>query len=211
MNAEGMNKAVITSTPHGSVVIIWRATGQGPKIVRVLLSIPAKLAERRASELYPTARTTSCAEVDAVAAGIQRLLEGEPIEFSLNTAELSSCGEFQQRVLRAEHAIPRGSVSTYKLIATHLGVPGGARAVGNALANNPFPLIVPCHRAIRSDRSLGGYQGGLAMKRALLTKEGIAFDNSGRVECARFHYEEQGRTSRSSRPEGRMLLSNISV
>ena len=61
--------------------------------------------------------------------------------------------------------------------------------MGNALANNPFPLIVPCHRAIRSDRHLGGYQGGVKMKRALLEKEGIPFDDAGRVACAQFHYE----------------------
>jgi len=69
-----------------------------------------------------------------------------------------------------------------------MGVPGDARAVGNALATNPFPLIVPCHRAIRSDCGLGGYQGGLDMKRSLLSKEGIAFDDSGRVQCSRFYY-----------------------
>jgi methylated-DNA-[protein]-cysteine S-methyltransferase len=91
--------------------------------------------------------------------------------------------------LRAEHGIPRGSVSTYQLIAAHLGRPKGGRAVGNALANNPFPIIIPCHRAFRSDRSLGGYQGGLAMKRALLEKEGIGFDRTGRVQAMRWHYE----------------------
>jgi methylated-DNA-[protein]-cysteine S-methyltransferase len=61
--------------------------------------------------------------------------------------------------------------------------------VGNALANNPFPLIVPCHRAIRSDGHVGGYQGGPEMKRALLKNEGITIDQLGRVECPRFHYE----------------------
>jgi len=192
-----MNKKIITSTPHGSAVIIWSAAGQGPKILRVLLSKPAICAESRASELYPDTRTSSCAEVDAVASGVKKLLGGDSIEFSLDVADLSSCGEFQQRVLRAEHAIPRGSVSTYKLIAAHLGKPNGARAVGNALANNPFPLIVPCHRAIRSDRNLGGYQGGLEMKRALLTREGITFDNSGRVECIRFHYNVSASTTRN--------------
>lgn len=191
-----MNKKTISTTPHGPAVIIWDTAGRGVKIARVLLSKPLAPATKRASELYPAARESSCAEIDAVASGICRLLEGEPIDFPLDIADLDSCGEFQRRVLRAEHAIPRGSVSTYKLIAAHLGVPGGARAVGNALANNPFPLIVPCHRAIRSDRTLGGYQGGLEMKRALLEKEGITFDNSGRVECSRFYYE-----SRTSRQE----------
>jgi len=60
--------------------------------------------------------------------------------------------------------------------------------VGNALATNPFPLIVPCHRAVRSDGSLGGFQGGPAMKRALLEREGIAFDRAGRAAVPRFHY-----------------------
>jgi methylated-DNA-[protein]-cysteine S-methyltransferase len=193
-NAKDMNKKIVKSTPFGDVGIIWTTIGRGPTIIRVLLSKPVLSAERRVSELYPNVRTASCAEINAVASGIRRLLQGDSVEFSLDIADLSLCGEFQQRVLRAEHGIPRGNVSTYRLIATHLGKPNGARAVGNALANNPFPLIVPCHRAIRSDRHLGGYQGGLEMKRALLTKEGITFDNIGRVKCSRFHYEHQGRT-----------------
>ena len=99
--------------------------------------------------------------------------------------------------MRAEHAIPRGSVSTYGLIAAHVGVPGGARAVGNALASNPFPLIVPCHRAIRSDLHIGGFQSGTEMKRALLEKEGIIFDEAGRVICKRLHYGKNGNLYKS--------------
>ncbi|MHA1663588.1 MAG: methylated-DNA--[protein]-cysteine S-methyltransferase, partial [Candidatus Thorarchaeota archaeon] len=56
------------------------------------------------------------------------------------------------------------------------------RAVGNALARNPFPIIVPCHRAIRSDRTLGGFQGGLKMKRRILEMEGVEFDSTSRVK-----------------------------
>ena len=183
-----MNKTTIQSTPYGPAVIIWRASESSAKIVRVLLSNPAASATERVSELYPDTHESSCEEIDSMSSAICRFLEGEPIDFSLGIADLSVCGEFQQRALRAEHAIPRGRVSTYKLIAAHLGVPGGARAVGNALANNPFPLIVPCHRAIRSDYGLGGYQGGLDMKRALLSKEGVAFDRSGRAIWPHFHY-----------------------
>ena len=141
--------------------------------------------------MYPQIKRSSCTDIDDVAAGITSVLRGGVVDFSLNVADMSRCGEFQQRVLRAEHAIPRGSVSTYRLIAQHLGKKNGARAVGNALAKNPFPLIVPCHRAIRSDRSLGGYQGGLDMKRFLLEREGIRFDDAGRVQRLRFHYELQ--------------------
>jgi methylated-DNA-[protein]-cysteine S-methyltransferase len=184
-----MNRKIIKSTPFGPVGVIWTGLNDKPEIVRILLSKPGLSAQDQVSELYPNSQPSSCAEIDDVTIAIKGLLEGEEIEFSLDIADLSLCTEFQQLVLRAEHRIPRGSISTYQLIAKYLGKRNGARAVGNALANNPFPLIVPCHRAIRSDRHLGGYQGGLEMKRALLEKEGIPFDDTGRVACAQFHYE----------------------
>jgi methylated-DNA-[protein]-cysteine S-methyltransferase len=184
-----MNTKIITATPFGSVAIIWTDTGDIPKIVRVLLSTPGLSAEQQVSELFPQINRTSCRDIDDVAAGIASMLNGADVDFSLDVADLSLCSEFQQGVLHAEHAIPRGRVSTYRLIAKQVGKGNGARAVGSALAKNPFPLIVPCHRAIRSDRTLGGYQGGLEMKRVLLEQEGIRFDDSGRVRCLRFHYE----------------------
>ena len=184
-----MNRQIIKSTPFGSVGVIWTGLNNNPKIVRILLSKPGLSAEDQVPKLYPNSQVSSCAEIDDVASAIKGLLEGVEIEFSLDVVDLSLCTEFQQVVLRAEHRIPRGSISTYQLIAEYLGKKNGARAVGNALANNPFPLIVPCHRAIRSDRHLGGYQGGLEMKRALLEKEGISFDDTGRVAYKQFHYE----------------------
>ncbi|MFH1312705.1 MAG: methylated-DNA--[protein]-cysteine S-methyltransferase [Candidatus Eisenbacteria bacterium] len=183
-----MNGKTIRKTPYGPVAVIWSGSGGNARIVRVLLSKSGLSAQDRVFELYPNSRAVSCAEIDAVATSIRRFLEGEEIEFSLDVADLSLCSEFQQRVLRAEHGIPRGSVSTYQLIAAYLGKRNGARAVGNALATNPFPIIVPCHRAVRSDRHIGGYQGGPEMKRALLKKEGIRFDSAGRVASMRFHY-----------------------
>jgi methylated-DNA-[protein]-cysteine S-methyltransferase len=167
---------------------MWTGPDDDPKIVRIVLSKPGLSAEDQVSESHLNSRTSSCANIDDVAVKIQRLFTGEAIDFSLDLVDLSLCSGFQQRVLRSEHRIPRGRVSSYQLIAEHLGKRKGARAVGNALASNPFPLIVPCHRAIRSDRYLGGYQGGLVMKRALLELEGIPFDDAGRVTCGLFHY-----------------------
>ena len=183
-----MNKKIITKTPFGTVCVVWSVSNNMPLIVHVLLSRPGLSAENQASELYPNSRTSSCKEIDEIASSIRAFLEGEDVKFSLNIVDLSQCTKFQQSVLRAEHAIPRGRVSTYGLIAAHVGVPGGARAVGNALANNPFPIIMPCHRAIRSDLHLGGFQSGTEMKRALLEMEGIIFDEAGRVICKRLHY-----------------------
>jgi len=188
-NIQNMNRKIIKSTPFGSVGILWTDLNDNPKIVRILLSKPGLSAEDQVTGLYPNSQASSCAEIDDIATAIKGLLEGEEIDFLLDIADLSLCTEFQQLVLRAEHMIPRGSISTYQLIAEYLGKRNGARAVGNALANNPFPLIVPCHRAVRSDRYLGGYQGGLEMKRALLEKEGIPFDEAGRVSGMQFHYK----------------------
>jgi methylated-DNA-[protein]-cysteine S-methyltransferase len=60
--------------------------------------------------------------------------------------------------------------------------------VGGALGRNPFPIIIPCHRAVRSDGQLGGYRGGVAMKRALLEMEGVEISPTGKVLTDRFYY-----------------------
>jgi len=79
---------------------------------------------------------------------------------------------FNLKVLRATAKIPYGKMSTYKTMATQAGSPRAARAAGNALHNNPIPLVVPCHRVIGSGGSLVGYGGGLPMKEFLLKLEG---------------------------------------
>jgi len=130
----------------------------------------------------------TCPPITEVGERIQGFLQGEDVGFELDIIALERCSEFQQRVLLAEHAIPRGWVSTYGRIARHVGSPGGARAVGRALATNPFPIIVPCHRAILSNGGLGGFQGGQKMKRALLKMEGIEFSHTGEVLTNRIYY-----------------------
>lgn len=89
--------------------------------------------------------------------------------------DLSLVGPFQRRVLEQLRRIPRGEVRTYRDIARQIGQPGATRAVGTACARNPVPLIVPCHRVVRSDGGLGGYslRGGVALKQRLLEREGV--------------------------------------
>jgi len=183
-----LNSRTVGPTPFGPVVLLWSMIEGAPKVVRVLLTKPGSAAPAQAAVLFPDSKPRSCREIDALASSIRDFLMGKNVVFSLDLVVMGLRPAFQQAVLRAEHAIPRGSVSTYGFIAAHLGNPKGARAVGNALAKNPFPLIVPCHRAVRSDGALGGFQGGPAMKRALLEREAIVFDRAGRVAVSRFHY-----------------------
>lgn len=178
----------IRRTPFGPVAIFWSIYRGRPKIRRVLLSKTGVSPKQLDEASFPDFISSSCAEVDVVADQIVAFLAGDDIRFSLDIARLDLCSNFQQKVLRAEHGIPRGRVSTYQRIASYLGNPKGARAVGTALANNPFPIIIPCHRAIRSDGTLGGYQGGPEMKRALLEMEGIIFNALARIATEEVFY-----------------------
>tara|TARA_B100000965_G_C19065904_1_gene529887 strand:+ start:225 stop:500 length:276 start_codon:yes stop_codon:yes gene_type:complete len=82
---------------------------------------------------------------------------------------------FQLKVWGFLMKIPKGSVKTYAQVAKAIGKPLAYRAVGNAVAKNPYPIKIPCHRVIRADRKIGGYsaKGGIKSKKKLLKKEGI--------------------------------------
>ncbi len=176
-----MSFFALRETRFGPLAILWEIHGGRARIRRVVIPRPGSTAERIVETTFPEVRFSSCSEIERVAEKMAAFLGGEAVRFSLGIVRLGLCSEFQRGVLRAEHGIPRGQVSTYGRIAVKVGVPGASRAVGTALATNPFPIIVPCHRAIRSDGTLGGYQGGPGMKRALLEMEGIDFDPSGRI------------------------------
>ena len=83
--------------------------------------------------------------------------------------------KLQLKVWKYLSKIPRGKLKTYSQVAQAIGNPLAVRAVANAVGKNPFPRLIPCHRVIRSDGSLGGYSGpgGIKTKKLLLKKEGI--------------------------------------
>ncbi len=178
----------VRHTAFGPIAIHWSIHEGQSKILRIVLSKPRASAARSFNVLFAGAKADTCSEIDGAADLIEAFLHGEDVHFPLEILRMDLCSDFQRRVLRAEYGIPRGQVSTYGLIAEFLGRPLAARAVGTALAGNPFPIFIPCHRAVRSDRTLGGYQGGRIMKRALLAMEGIRFDATGRVMVNDFYY-----------------------
>lgn len=97
-------------------------------------------------------------------------LAGDRTFFSV-PVDLSQVPEFERAALALASQIPYGEVRSYKWIAERLGKPDAARAVGGAMAGNPVPLIVPCHRVVKTDGGLGGYSFGLIQKKALLNLE----------------------------------------
>jgi len=172
-------------SPFGPVTILWSLYMGHPKIFRIVLPTPDGTIGLN-DETMKTMEPRTCGQIDRVARDMTAYFKGSDIMFSLAPLRLETCSEFMQRVLLAEAAIPWGRVSSYQRIAQFIKAPTSARAVGRALARNPFPIVLPCHRAIRTDRTLGGFQGGLKMKRALLEMEGVNFDPLSRVEVFQF-------------------------
>ncbi len=114
------------------------------------------------------------AVLDRAAKELEEYFDGRRRQFSV---ALNASGTvFQKKVWQALSAIPYGELRSYRDIAEHLGNRLSVRAVGAANGRNPIPIIVPCHRVVGSNGRLTGFAGGLPMKRALLTLEGISVD-----------------------------------
>ena len=108
---------------------------------------------------------------DAVARELDEYFAGRRRAFDTEL-DWSLIGPFGRRVLGVAAAIPYGGVLSYAEVALEAGSPRGSRAAGNALGSNPIPIVVPCHRVLRTGGALGGYGGGLERKRWLLELEG---------------------------------------
>jgi len=89
-------------------------------------------------------------------------------QFEDNFLQREKLTKFQWKVLKVTANIPLGETRTYKWVAEKIGSPKAIRAVGQALRRNPYPIIIPCHRVIKQDGSLGGYAGGLGERKAKL-------------------------------------------
>ncbi|MGC8499330.1 MAG: methylated-DNA--[protein]-cysteine S-methyltransferase [Acidimicrobiales bacterium] len=127
--------------------------------------VAARLAARLSPRVLREPRRLDEArrQVDAYVAGRRR-------SFDVPTSPVLAT-PFARRVLGALVRVPYGSTTTYQAIARAIGAPRASRAVGRALGANPLCIVLPCHRVLRSDGSLGGYAGGLAAKRHLLDVE----------------------------------------
>jgi methylated-DNA-[protein]-cysteine S-methyltransferase len=152
-----IGKLLLMATPKGLVRVAFETENRDDVLAEVAEHLSPRILElpRR---LDPVRR-----ELDRYFAGTLRDFE-VPIDWSLT-------GEFARKVLRRTARIPYGSVASYGDVAFEVGTPRGARAVGNALGSNPIPVVVPCHRVVRTGGAIGGYGGGLHRKRWLLELE----------------------------------------
>lgn len=101
---------------------------------------------------------------------MRRYFQGQEVAFD-DRLDLGHATAFLRAVWEATRRIPRGETRSYSWVAEHVGKPRALRAVGQAMARNPVPIVVPCHRVVSKDGGLGGFGGGLEMKRRLLELE----------------------------------------
>lgn len=172
----------LVASSFGDVGLAWKQKNLSPCVVRIFLPRKNVNTAHVINQALPGGGVRrSHGIIEKICRQIEEFMRGNPVDFSLEYLDMSSCSTFQQEVLLENRKIPRGRVSSYGKLAETILVPGGARAAGSALAGNPFPIIIPCHRVIRSSGGLGGFGGGLSMKRTFLEMEGIVFDSRGKV------------------------------
>jgi methylated-DNA-[protein]-cysteine S-methyltransferase len=156
-------------TAFGWVGVAWSVQG----LVAITLPKPAE-AEAFSQLPQPSESVLNLPQdldIPALLVKLRRYFEGEPVTFD-EPLDPSIGTEFLRRVWALTLDIPRGQTRTYSQIARIAGSPGAARAVGQAMARNPWPIIVPCHRVLGSDGTLTGFGGGVDMKRRMLQMEG---------------------------------------
>jgi len=148
---------LVAGTRKGLVRISFPDEGHGDVVEELAIMLSPRVLE-------------APARLDDVRRELDEYFDGRRRRFDLRL-DMSLTHGFTKKVLQATARIPFGSVSTYRDVARRAGNDRAYRAAGNALGSNPIPIVVPCHRVLHSDGGLGGYGGGLDVKRFLLRLE----------------------------------------
>ncbi|MFB7331634.1 methylated-DNA--[protein]-cysteine S-methyltransferase [Streptomyces adustus] len=162
--ATDIGPLLLAATGTGLVNVVFHATDavRDKSLGRLAERLGTTPVEAPGSPLLAEA----IRQVEAYFAGERRAFE-LPLDWSLSSG-------FNRQVLRElASAVPFGAVVGYGDLASRVGQPGAAQAVGVAMGSNPLPVIVPCHRVVESDGGIGGFGGGLETKRKLLALEGV--------------------------------------
>jgi methylated-DNA-[protein]-cysteine S-methyltransferase len=165
-NGKTRRSAVIFSTPWG-----WMGLSETQKGLDMIV-LPKRSKQAVSAELAAAVTPHRGSErLEAAKRQVLDYLNGRRDRFDL-PLDLSKGTGFQRQVWRTLQRVPYGKLRSYRWVAARVGGPSYARAVGNAVGANPLPIVIPCHRIVAQDASLGGFSGGLPTKRKLLTLEG---------------------------------------
>jgi O-6-methylguanine DNA methyltransferase len=163
----GVDTYAALDTPIGLLQVAWTAEG----ISAVRLASHEDEFERWFSARMSRRAARAGSLPERLAVQIEEAIAGRPRRLRFDLGRLSA---FEQEVLRKTVQIPRGEVRPYAWVAREIGRPRAVRAVGTALGHNPIPVLIPCHRVVRTDGGLGEYSmGGTEVKREMLSREGV--------------------------------------
>ena len=175
-----LDRYMLAPSALGDVYVAWTASGvSAVRLAGDDGAFESWYRERMRRSVVPAV------EEDSIAAAARAKLGGTDVPVRV---DLRVCSAFEQRVLRKAAEISPGNARPYGWVAREVGAPDATRAVGNALGRNPVPLLIPCHRVIRTNNAVGGYAFGSDRKRALLEGEGLDFDAIARVTRRGFRY-----------------------
>lgn len=165
LEAGAADRVARTDSPFGPVWIAWSPRGVTGLTPRFACDTIEDFLDQHRRNAFEAEGLPTDLEQQVMGA----LERGDTADVPI---DLRGIGEFQTAVLAACATIAPGTVRSYGWIADELANPGAVRAVGTALGRNPIPLVVPCHRVVRSDGAIGNYAFGSEMKRQLLVREG---------------------------------------
>lgn len=167
--------------------LVWDDAGGKPQVEYIYLPNPTAPVKNRIMKDYPDVKKAARKIPGGIDDSIAKLYLGQKEKMDLSILNWSRLSGFSTQVLKQAYKIPHGKVATYSGLAARIGHPRAARSVGTALANNPFPIIIPCHRVVRADGMPGQFGGGSEMKKQLLEKEGIILGTQGLVPLKHIH------------------------
>ena len=171
----------IIPTVFGYAGMVWIRAGRSSlKVKRIFISPQWKRIVRIIKRFFPSARRSPINGRSPLMMYVRYIGNGAQKRVPVNYLDMRSFSTFEKKVLQCLSKIPPGMVTTYARVAQRIGQSRASRAVGNTLRKNPFPLVFPCHRVVRSDGTIGGFQGGAKLKAALLHREGVSFDKNGK-------------------------------
>jgi len=169
-----MSAYTLFDTPVGECGIAWR--DDGAVVGTQLPEARASDTARRLAERFDAQAAPPPASVQRTIDRMVASLRGEADDLADVDLDLSSLPPFQQRVFEVVRRIPAGETMSYGEVAAAAGSPGAARAVGQALGRNPFPIVIPCHRVLAAGGRIGGFTatGGVSVKAKMLAAEGVS-------------------------------------
>jgi len=170
----------ITHSQLCCVGAVWAEDKIAIRVSGIFLSRKRREARLMIKKNFPEAVKHARGGKMPVLKRIACYLGGADVPFGRTLLDRSALSGFQRKVLGALAKVPRGRVIAYKTLACRLGLTS-SRAVGTALARNPFPIIIPCHRVVNFDGGLGGFTPGQDIKIGLLKMEGVNPDKRNRI------------------------------